>query len=296
MFSRSKPIRAIPLFSQSPKLPENFAEKLIDLETQIGFDLTVPLVSSLMQLYSVWSNQSAIEYYESIQDKRYLHYKDRLQTLLSRKDVLAVLSGPDTKSPQPAIKLSPESRSPDVLRNRFSRRNDDISVRKEAKGSAGGREARPHTVNLNLPVAKINPDQAISEHLQESSTASTIARDSIRKQEGDKLQERLQARRRANSLKPQKIAKDNSPRESKLELFQKEIENIMEKYAEDKIHKLQDIQKRYSQPGTPYTDPDSGIKPSAESSMKQEIESMQKEIFLERQAKIDLLRHKYETK
>ena len=70
----------------------------------------------------------------------------------------------------------------------------------------------------------------------------------------------------------------------------------MEKYAEDKIHKLQDIQKRYSQPGTPYTDPDSGIKPSAESSMKQEIESMQKEIFLERQAKIDLLRHKYETK
>jgi hypothetical protein len=53
VFGRSKPIRAMPLTTTAPKLPTNFAEKLLELETQLGYNLSVNLVSSLMQLYSV---------------------------------------------------------------------------------------------------------------------------------------------------------------------------------------------------------------------------------------------------
>lgn len=41
---------------ETPKLPENFAEKLLDLETQIDVSCTVTLINELMQLYSVNPN------------------------------------------------------------------------------------------------------------------------------------------------------------------------------------------------------------------------------------------------
>lgn len=53
MFARSKPIRAMPLQVQGPKLPRNFAERVLDLETQLTSNLSTDLISSLMQLYSV---------------------------------------------------------------------------------------------------------------------------------------------------------------------------------------------------------------------------------------------------
>lgn len=54
MFGRTKPIRAIPL-TPTPKLPPNFAERLLELETQLSYNLSVNLISSLMQLYSVFT-------------------------------------------------------------------------------------------------------------------------------------------------------------------------------------------------------------------------------------------------
>lgn len=54
MFARSKPIRAVPLQMEAPKLPRNFAEKLLEMETQLAFNMSVELISSLMQLYSVF--------------------------------------------------------------------------------------------------------------------------------------------------------------------------------------------------------------------------------------------------
>jgi hypothetical protein len=60
MFARSKPmikpIKAVPLFTSPPKLPTSFAEKLLELETQLAFNLSIENISSLMQLYSVTPN------------------------------------------------------------------------------------------------------------------------------------------------------------------------------------------------------------------------------------------------
>ena len=53
IFSRTKPIKALPL-TQSLKLPRNFAEKVLELETSLNFFVNEERVSSLMQLYSVY--------------------------------------------------------------------------------------------------------------------------------------------------------------------------------------------------------------------------------------------------
>ena len=204
-----------------------------------------------------------------------MYYKGRLQDLLSRKEVIEVLSGPVTKSPQPMMKLSPEPNANNDPRRRFSSRFEDRK-----------REKRPNTGNFGatLPITNSNPDEAITEHLQESSTASNLVRESIRKQEGDKLQERLQARKRASSLKPQKSSQLSSPRETKLEQYQKEIEEIMEKYAEDKIRKVQAIKTKFYN------------KVGQETEEKKEIDLAQEQIFKERTEKLAIIRTKYAGK
>ena len=55
MFARSKPIKAVPLPVLTPRLPRNFADKVVELETQLVANISIDSISSLMQLYSVLS-------------------------------------------------------------------------------------------------------------------------------------------------------------------------------------------------------------------------------------------------
>jgi hypothetical protein len=108
------------------------------------------------------------------------------------------------------------------------------------------------------------------------------------------LQQRLQARKRASSLKPQKIIEKEekdlkATKANKLEMYQKEIEEIMEKYAEDKIVRIQMIEKKYRSENW------QGNKDEREILMKKEIEEAQMEIVRQRKERIAFLRHKYET-
>ncbi|OMJ92564.1 hypothetical protein SteCoe_4701 [Stentor coeruleus] len=292
MFARSKPIRAVPLQIEAPKLPRNFAEKLLEMETQLAFNMSVELISSLMQLYS-----SAIEYYESVYDKKYLHYKERLSSLLTRSDVLEILSkGNNKKAPE------------------ITKRPEELLIKHEELKSKTLAPRRPHTVDFGpiAPIASVGPiipivsipkkdaEEAISEHLHESHTVSTRIKESLRNQEGDNLEKRIQARRRASSLKPQNKNQREMPSNSKIEMYQNEIESIMEQFAEEKILRTQGIKKKYLEKETELVNVQGienvkKIKEDIDKVMKKEIEEMQVELLRERREKISLLRGKYDT-
>lgn len=68
-------------------IPEDFATKILDLEMKIQEKCVVQDINSIVGLYS-----SAIEFYESLNDPIYQVYQKRLQNVLSKKSVLAVLS------------------------------------------------------------------------------------------------------------------------------------------------------------------------------------------------------------
>ena len=79
-------------FQDNAGLPDGFAENLLELEMKIDKHCEVDTIKSLVDLYSVFFIQIAIEYYESIKDSKYLAYHKRLQTLLLRDDVQIVLN------------------------------------------------------------------------------------------------------------------------------------------------------------------------------------------------------------
>lgn len=150
---------------------------------------------------------------------------------------------------------------------------------------------RPHSSNFNvtMPTPKKEVDLAINSHLSQTNNASSIVKASIRSQEGDNLQQRLQARKRASSLKPQKSTEKEN-KANKLEMYQKEIEEIMEKYAEDKIFRVQMIERKFRN-----DEAAGGSREERDAMMRKEIEEAQLEIVRERKEKIAFLRHKYET-
>ena len=76
-----------------PVISPYFAEELLDLEAELDMSPKLPVVKRLIELYS-----RAVEFYSPSQDPKYLHYQERLHSLLGRDDVLKLLEGPLPKS------------------------------------------------------------------------------------------------------------------------------------------------------------------------------------------------------
>jgi len=64
-------------------LPENFFEKVLDIELKIKREFNMNLLQELINCYS-----TAIEYYESREDLKYKDYQNRLNSLLSQPEIL----------------------------------------------------------------------------------------------------------------------------------------------------------------------------------------------------------------
>ena len=74
--------------AKSKKLSKNFADNVLDLELKLdsgNFDIHT--VNSLMQLYS-----QAVEYYSGMNDVRYIHFTERIQNMLVKPDILALMN------------------------------------------------------------------------------------------------------------------------------------------------------------------------------------------------------------
>lgn len=68
-------------------LPENFFEKVLDLELRIKREFNMNLLQDLINYYS-----TAIEYYESKEDPKYNDYQKRLNSLLAQPEILKKIS------------------------------------------------------------------------------------------------------------------------------------------------------------------------------------------------------------
>lgn len=68
-------------------LPENFFEKVLDIELKIKREFNMTLLQELINYYS-----TAIEYYESKEDIKFKDYQNRLNALLSQPDILKKMS------------------------------------------------------------------------------------------------------------------------------------------------------------------------------------------------------------
>jgi hypothetical protein len=68
-------------------LPDNFFEKVLELELRIKRDFTMEILTEIVNLYT-----SAIEWYESIEDSKYKDYQNRLNILLSQPDILKCMN------------------------------------------------------------------------------------------------------------------------------------------------------------------------------------------------------------
>lgn len=92
-------------------LPENFFEKVLDLELKIKRDFSMESLGELVDLYTI-----AIEWYESVEDPKYKDYQNRLNILLSQPEILKSmneikkLGDKDYNSEEFALKLKKEHR------------------------------------------------------------------------------------------------------------------------------------------------------------------------------------------
>lgn len=64
-------------------LPDNFFEKVLDLELKVKREFNMKILQELINFYS-----TAIEYYESKEDPKFRDYQNRLNILLSQPDIL----------------------------------------------------------------------------------------------------------------------------------------------------------------------------------------------------------------
>ena len=88
-------------------LPDNFFEKILDAEMKLKTGFSNEVLQELINYYTI-----AIEYYESINDQRYLRFSQSLNLLLSQPEVLKHISM-QTKSGK--IKVMKEERKKIVL-------------------------------------------------------------------------------------------------------------------------------------------------------------------------------------
>ena len=79
-------------------MPENFAERVLDLELKIdGGKFDLKNVDELINLYSVsiyfhlifnFYLQSAVEYYSGMNDEKYMHFTERIQNTLLKPEIV----------------------------------------------------------------------------------------------------------------------------------------------------------------------------------------------------------------
>lgn len=81
-------------------LPENFFEKVLDLELKLKRDFHLSILEELVNLYSVKLIfiQVAIEYYESNNNQKHVDYQTRLKLLLSQPEIIKKMNKEKLKS------------------------------------------------------------------------------------------------------------------------------------------------------------------------------------------------------
>ena len=174
-----------------------------------------------------------MEHYESKSDPKYLHYQERLNNLLARKDVITLLN---VGSPSSVARLKPNQ-----------------IIKKMQEEVAQRQKIRSHQVNMYMihcfPETK-EIDEMLVRHRSDNTLASVKVKENLRRQESDTLAERAEARRRKSGTPTIGITRAlsiNSARNSKIEKYQEQIENIVEKCVEERDTMVKEVKKKYKE-------------------------------------------------
>lgn len=250
MFGRKKQANNLPKSPTpdlSPVLSSNFAQEVLDLEGELDFSCNMIIVQRLMHLYS-----QAVEYFESIKDPKYLHYQERMQNLLTRKDVLLAI-----KNPEP------------VNRTSMTPTPESFKRKVEHRQKIRAKQADVH-LNRNIKTER-NAEQTIITHSTSNSQISNKLKENLKLQ-SEALNQRLLDRIKSKSPSPTKMFKksstfinqipnydDSSPvnkesdksggfsKKTPLELFEEEVEIIMENFVEERVAVKTRIMESYSE-------------------------------------------------
>ena len=238
LFGKKKSFKEMP--KPTLKLATNFAQEVIELEEQVNINCTVTTVTKLMSLY-----RQAIEHYEADKDLKHIHYQERMQSLMTKTNVIQVLTQAASPAPSPR---PPPLTSPKSLTLSFSR-NLEIST--------------PTAIQICSPKSKIAPadlvverncNKVLSDHKTENIDLGKKIHENL-KHQSDNLSQRLLSRKLAQTPKVNKRFTfeetnqcDISAGESKLfvvEEFEKNIENILEKFIDIKNCEKRKIEEKY---------------------------------------------------
>lgn len=244
LFGRSRPSKA-----PDPEIRPEFAQLMLDQEIEFNFS---PSLSSLQSLTSIYTE--AIEFYESHKNPKFLHYKSKLQDLLSHPSVQTLLHPQD----------QPQSNK------RVPNLKHDRTCQKTLKA-----------------------------HQVESTTLSKRIKDNIRTQ-AESLSLRLEERKKNRNLKQKKATEardvDKSGGLSAVEIFETEVEEIMERYAESKASvkkQVEEVYKEYLNELGNNNDPImQQVLKQMKKTMSEEIDSKLKELDEKRSKEIALARKK----
>ncbi|OMJ92574.1 hypothetical protein SteCoe_4583 [Stentor coeruleus] len=212
-----------------PSLPEHFAEHVLDYEIELDLDCNINTILKLMELY-----KSAIEYYESVSDPKYIHYQERLHNLLARKDVITLLNA---GSPTSVSKLTPS----EIIK----KMQDQVALRQRH---------RAHQVNMFMTkhlTESRDAESAMKKHNSENNLVSVKVIENLRHQEDENLELKIEARRRRSGTPIESfnrtLSNNSFTRISKIDKYKEDLENVIEKCVEDKNNMIKDVKKKYKE-------------------------------------------------
>ena len=205
-------------------LSPEFAQEMLYLEECLNLNCSLSTVTRLIELYT-----KAIEFYEAEKNLKHIHYQERMQSLLSRTNVIQLFKNPSVSRSQSKV----------FTNNSF--------VSPKSKPSL--------IINTDLAVER-NCEKVIKAHTLESSTVSRKLQENLKNQY-DRLDQRLFFRKQSTPkvvIKTQRFEEMNqcdiSAGEAKvnpIEEFEKDVERIIEKYVEEKIKIKEKIEKDYQE-------------------------------------------------
>lgn len=238
LFGKKKSFKEMP--KPTFKLASNFAQEVIELEEQVNVNCTVVTVTKLMSLY-----KQAIEFYEADRDLKHIHYQERMQNLMTKTNVIQVLTQAASPAPSPR---PPPLISPKCLSLSFSR---NLEISSPTAIQICSPKSKPAPADL---VVERNCNKVLSDHKTENIDLGKKIHENL-KHQSDNLSQRLLSRKLAQTPKVNKRFTfeetnqcDISAGESKLfvvEEFEKNIENILEKFIHIKNCEKRKIEEKY---------------------------------------------------
>jgi hypothetical protein len=183
---------------KEPEVSPTFAQEVLDLEIEFNFN---PRLNNLQQLMSLYSQ--GIEFYESLKNPKFNYYKNKLQELLSRPQVKAILTPPEEK----------------VLKRVPSLQFDRTC------------------------------EKTLQTHVVETQSLSKLIKQNVKVQ-ADSLTNRLENRKKLRTLQRKKSEIspfDRSAGPDPVEIFESEVEEIMERYAELKAKVKNEVEEAYQE-------------------------------------------------